>query len=487
MRKAFYLLGLIGLVAVLYPGCKKTGFTGQTAENKAPETHTIIDTIIRTGSDRFNSEVHIRWWGDDPDGYLTGYEFAFDNGPWHFTTLNDSVFILSPPPGLDTVDFTFKVRAIDNDGLVDPTPASVEYPIKNSQPTVAFVPGTENPTKSFPILRFFWKADDPDGQANLNKFELVWNDTSQTPVEVDINTSGAIFEALSMQSGPTETNIYRNNNDDPENGTIPGFQVGDTNRLYIRVIDNSDASSDWVSSYPVYVQPILSDVLVVNATTTVSGSVEDFYFQQIANQGIALIDTVRYYAKDGADFSERAPDNLTQRKIFAEFNTIIWFSNSASTSLSVAQRTTTDFFDQGGKMLMAIYVSSTFDEQSQFFDFTPVEELVETGDTTLQMNNGASIDPLETGWPTLSSTAILGVVKPIIVSIGAIPLYEAELLARDSGGGINPWTGESVVMAKQEVNGQTNFVISTLELQNLDGNTNIDQFFQKVLKDEFGL
>lgn len=471
---------------VWLPACK-TGIMGNGQQNQPPETHTIIDTIIRTGANRLNSEVHIRWWGDDPDGFVKGYEFAFDNGPWTFTTLNDSVFILSPPPGEDTVDFNFKVRAMDNEGMVDPTPASVVYPVKNSPPSVHFVAGTQNPTFTFPIIRFFWKGEDTDGEANLNRYELIWNDTTQQPVEVDINTSGAIFEALSMQAGPTETYIYRNNNDNPEPETIPGFVVNDTNRLYIRVIDNSDAESSFIASYPVYVRPVRSDVLLVNGD---DGNVaaETFYVQHINSVGIAPFDTLRFFEKVGGSYSQQAADNLTQRKIFALFHTIIWYSNKAATSLSIAQRTTTDFFGQGGKMLMSIYVSSTFDEQSQFFDFTPVESLVSPPDTTLLLDNGAQLTPLQSGWPTLSSTSIVGVVKPMILSIGATPLYDAELLARDNpSGSLGPWTGKSTVVAKQAVGGQTNFVFSTLELHKLDGNTNMDQFFQKVLKDEFGL
>jgi hypothetical protein len=42
-------------------------------------------------------------------------------------------------------------------------------------------------------------------------------------------------------------------------------------------------------------------------------------------------------------------------------------------------------------------------------------------------------------------------------------------------------------MAKKEDGvGNTNFVISTLELNKLDGLINIDEFFQKVIIDEFG-
>jgi len=227
---------------------------------------------------------------------------------------------------------------------------------------------------------------------------------------------------------------------------------------------------------------------LLNAYTNIQPSVESFYGDHLVGQGITNFDTVRFYEQVGGQYTQQAADNLTQRKIFAKFKTIIWFGNSAANSLSVAQRTTTDFFSQGGKMLMAVYVSSTFDEQSQFFDFTPVEQLVDPPDTTLLLDNGAQVTPLQSGWPSLASTSIVGVVKPMILSIGATPLYDAQLLARDNPtGNLGPWSGKSTVIAMQSVGGQTNFVFSTLELHKLDGNANMDQFFHKVLKEEFGL
>jgi hypothetical protein len=125
---------------------------------------------------------------------------------------------------------------------------------------------------------------------------------------------------------------------------------------------------------------------------------------------------------------------------------------------------------------------------SNFLDFTPIAELVNPVDTTLILDNGAQLIPVDGSWPTLQSTAIVGTVKPIILQIGATPLYQANLTAKDNITlSLTPWLGESVVMAKKEDGvGNTNFVISTLELNKLDGLINIDEFFQKVIIDEFG-
>lgn len=118
MNKKFLSALIIFFSVIVFFSCK-TGLKGNLKDNLAPETHTIIDTIIRIGADRMNAQVQLQWWGDDADGFIKGYEFTFDSlitasTVWSFTTKQDSTFILSIPAGKDTVDFTFYVRAIDN-------------------------------------------------------------------------------------------------------------------------------------------------------------------------------------------------------------------------------------------------------------------------------------------------------------------------------------------------------------------------------------
>src|SRR5215212_2966517 len=158
------------VIAALLAGCKKD-FDGSAKENLAPETYVVTDTIVRPGSDRFPSQVEIQWWGSDPDGYITGYEVRINGGAWETTTKQDSLFTLIIPGTSDTFDFSFEVRAIDNKGKTDESPARLFYPVKNTAPTVNFyVPTTtpsRNPDRSFPALRFQWQANDLDGISSL--------------------------------------------------------------------------------------------------------------------------------------------------------------------------------------------------------------------------------------------------------------------------------------------------------------------------------
>ncbi len=490
--KNFFLLPFS--IFILFIFSCRTSPEGALLDNTAPETHTVVDTILRAGEDRLNSQIVIEWWGDDEDGFVAGYEFSFDEminaqTQWTYTTRTDSSFILAPPPGEDTADFYFTIRAIDNNGLKDETPARVIYPVKNSPPTISFVAGANNPVISFPVVKFYWQANDPDGEENMIAFELFWNDTTNNPFQLDINSKSATFIAVNPQPGSVQCEVYENNSLTPVDSLMEGMILNDTNRLFIRAIDQSLSKSAFAVSYSVFIKAPTSNVLLLNAYTPPNIPKENFYAAGFVNNGVTVFDTLRLFETASGNYTQLAPDNLTQSRIFNLFDVIIWFSDEADASLSLAQKTTDDFFNAGGRLLLVTYVSSLFDEQSNFLEFTPVQEIEVPDDSTLIMTDTSAINSLQAGYPDLLSTAFLAVVRPFTVVPGGTALYDAELLARDNLTlNVAPWTGVSTIMAKKEnASGETNFIISTVELDKLNGNVNMDALFQKILVDEFGL
>ncbi len=505
MELRTYLFAIIILLAV---GACKNKFKGEPKLNLPPDTHTIIDTIIRVGEDRFNSQVTISWWGDDKDGYLKGYEFTFDetidnNTQWYFTASLDSDFVLAPPPGFDTIDFIFHVRAIDNMGEPDPSPASVAYPIKNSPPTVKYIDATNNPVKTFPAIKFFWEGNDPDGETNLSYYELFWNDTTGSPYIVDRTVSSATFVGLSVDQDETDCEVYTNNNTTPEDLDMAGLLLDQANVLYIRAVDQSDAKSNLVASYTIFVKKVKADILMVNAYpdpgSSTAQDAEVFYGQQLTAFGHDF-DTLQLYERNGDTTLQLSPDNPTQARIFNLFETIIWFGEVTKpdpvteeikfNSLEIARKTTDEFFNQNGKLLMSISVHSKVAEEPEYIDFSPIASFTTPGgDTTIKLTD-TTVIPTLGGWPVLKadySPGQLVSVRSFDPISGATALYNGNLLAQ-SGASVLPWTGISTLMAKKENNsGQTNFIVATVELHTMNGDGNIDQLFDKILKEEFGL
>lgn len=475
---------------ILFAACNR-GLDGDLLLNLAPETSLVTDTIIRFGDDRLESEVLLRWSGDDRDGFIVGYEFTFDaaitpSTLWQFTESQDSIFILAPPVGEDSADFVFQIRAIDNYGLSDPTPSRLVIPVKNSPPTVDFFPGLITPVKSFPVLKYFWQGDDPDGNDNLLRYEICINDTTALPYILDNTATSAIFEAVDPGIDEMVCKVFQNANTLPNATTISGLVGNSWNIVYIRAVDQSEATSSYVASDSVFVKKVSSNVLLVNGYSTATN--ESFYAEKLINNGVLVFDTIQIFETNAGLYTQQSADNLTQAKVFDMFDLIIWFSNQADNTFSLAQKTTGSFFNSGGKMLMSVYISSTFDPLSNFLDFTPIASLISPVDTTLILNLDAQLLPETADWPVLQSTTIVGTVKPISLQIGATPLYAAELTAKDDNTlALTPWLGVSTVMAKKtDIAGNTNFIISTLELNKLDGLGNMDALFQKVLVDEFG-
>jgi hypothetical protein len=232
--------------------------------------------------------------------------------------------------------------------------------------------------------------------------------------------------------------------------------------------------------------------LLVNAYSSGQSLItrENEYNNWLNQCGINSFDITRVNEVSNNNYTELAPDNYTQSRIFELFDVIIWFGKNISYSMSLAQRTTDGFFALGGKMFMAVEISSDIDPQTGYLGFTPIDSLISLppGVNGFRINKGSGINPVSSGWPVLKSdtNSILPSARPFYENIHSLPLYDAEIIKSTSLGQA-PWTGKSTIIAKKTDLGQTIFVISSIEMHYLNGNNNIDQLFYKIFKEEFGI
>ncbi|MBN2565709.1 MAG: hypothetical protein JXB46_08360 [Candidatus Eisenbacteria bacterium] len=136
-----------------------------------------------------NYRVHMYWEGTDPDGYVVAFHFAWDdtvppygapNSPWYLTSRGDSLFKALIDTIGETKRHTFYVRAVDNEGKLDPTPARIRFDASTDRPVIEYlyrVGGTEDPDPNNPnyepgkkdtvlmrsYVTFKWDGYDPDG------------------------------------------------------------------------------------------------------------------------------------------------------------------------------------------------------------------------------------------------------------------------------------------------------------------------------------
>lgn len=482
------------LILLFVFSCKK-GFDGEINPQLAPETYMSADSIFRSGTDRLTTTITANWWATSAGGYIIAYEVSIDSMQnWTYTTRQDSTILLSIPVGKDTADLNIYVRAIDNLGQRDLTPASLSFPVKNSAPLISndSISGRK-PIISFPAVNFKWKANDADGKEDIQGFEIYLNDTTN-PV---INLSNSVNEVTIMADTffGNECFVFLANKTNPLSTKIKGIKYNGLNNFYVRAYDRTGAKSNWAIN-SIYIKKPVSSVLLVNAYVSAKMIPQNFITQRIV-PFIPVFDTMQLtdYSVALLTYTELSPDNLTQARVFSFFKKIIWFSDDPYNTFSLAQQSTSNFFTNGGKMFLLTEFTSDFPSNYSYLGFTPVESLIVPDSGIIRMNIGAEMKPYDTsnGLPALKASSIISSARPFktpLVPSGTFTydsLYGANLILSTSLG-IYSWTGISNVISKRIslIDNKPNIVFMSLPLHRLNGNNNVDIFLQKILINELG-
>lgn len=175
MRPILRALAAAAGAALVLAGLSCGKLTGTLRPHTAPETILFVSGPV----DTVNHVVHLYWYGSDPNGYVVGYEVRLLNPAapaetaWVGTTRTDSLLTVFTPQGFTQP--VFEVRAIDNDGARDLSPARQVFSFSNQPPVVRIVqrPGPRDST--FASVTAGWSVSDPDGDAGRVRF-LVWLD-----------------------------------------------------------------------------------------------------------------------------------------------------------------------------------------------------------------------------------------------------------------------------------------------------------------------
>lgn len=192
-----------------------------------------IDTLHNALQTVLASTQTMVWWGEDMDGDVIGYYYKWKHDQdWTFTTNESESFIIPIRQAFGI--FGFAVKAMDSDSLIDPTPAEINLPIRNTPPVISFryrsnplvTGGSPNITeKTFPTRTFLWVVADDDGLETVDSIYWALDDTSH-------------WNALSA----SEKGITLTENSEPE--LTPGTHV-----FYLKVKDIAGAESE-IIHYP---------------------------------------------------------------------------------------------------------------------------------------------------------------------------------------------------------------------------------------------
>jgi hypothetical protein len=156
---------------LLLCGCSEEDL-GTETPNELPET--VLSNAPHHGSVGSFS-VTMNWYGSDSDGEVVNYFFAWDDTvTWFQTPSTGSTFVVSADncitcdhtDTLYTDIHTFWIKAVDDDGAHDPTPAHRTFTAQSTAPITTITRGPcESGTcgQTGTNVLFEWSGFDPDG------------------------------------------------------------------------------------------------------------------------------------------------------------------------------------------------------------------------------------------------------------------------------------------------------------------------------------
>ncbi len=480
-----YLVFILVLIVTL-AGCRR----GELKPNELPDTRLSIESINLSGENRLNSQVRLSWYGTDQDGYIKGFEISLDNQNWDFTTVQDSVFIFALETGSDTTDIDFYVRAIDNDNNTDPSPAYLSIPLKNSVPVASFNDNLSPRDTALCVSTFSWEATDPDGDQTVQQVFVRFNNGQWTEISTRENLISFVVDT-SIGSGPATAQLYYGRNDEPENITIDGLQVGAENVLYIKAVDlaGSESAVDTSQSFYLRNKTPGADVLWVSAHTPNIAAA----YRSFLNKESVQYDFLDY----GSDFGSRQPVYWDPTfKLILNLYPKFFLDAPASkfpnpvtpddvVILNYLAPIIQDYKSVGGKSLVTASIDKTLatNEVSAFANAFAIEDIDRSnGFFRVRPIDSVQPQPGYLDYPLLQPKNT-EISTPVIVAADAEEFYVAQFDPRGN------WEGEGLVATvRRDGNQKMTQVFFAVELHafhKTGAPEPVEELIGRILKDEF--
>lgn len=489
--------------------------------NKPPETGIFLhpDSTIAQQPSR----VYVSWWGDDPDGLIVGFYTKWEgiDTSWNFTTSNDSTFSL--PIGTSDTTFNFLVSSVDNSGngfydvviffngvnygpepfvdlnnngvydngepftdigLIDPTPASTLFPIKNSSPVVVWNELSFVPDTSFPVMTFNWNATDLDGDESITEIRLSLNDTSDYVV-LPGNTRLITVRGINLDSPSPEMQILINGSDQnihPHN--LTGLLLNQNNKIFLSAADFSGAVSETISlpdtSSVWYIKKPKGQVLIFDdfiGTSTSEPATKNFYNTTFSSIGGGVL-------ADKFDVFNLAEQTLpflsvTMAETMKLFKYVFWYS-AANPSLDLLNVITSKFLASGGK----IAFSMTFQDSTSSYpyDISSIQGFIPIDSMKFAATNL---------FPNANVTPVAGMIDypPLVnaLNVSGVRVFRPNQIIAESVYDLYSNNGVYLGVIGFRTQSKNLFFIG-LPLHLLNGGAqNVDELLEQIFFDDFGV
>lgn len=460
MLKTIKIISILSLILLL-SSCFKD-MVNNPIGNQPP--HTGLFLYPDSSISRQPSKIELHWWGDDPDGFVIGYYFSWDGKNWTFTKSNDSLFALQI--GITDTNYTFQVSAVDDGGngrydkdvvqngidygpepftdkngngvwdpgetfvdlgLIDPKPASIKFPIKNSAPTITWDKLTVLPDTSFPAMSFGWIASDIDGDGTILKINIALNDTTKSSNIIsldgsvrnisirttDYSTNTPLMDIL---IGGLESNIAKQK--------LPGILLDGNNKLFVQAEDISGAKSKFISmpgqGRNWYVKKPKGNFLIVDDYVSTDNA--SSFYNTMFGDSLGLKGKYNVYDLNTIPSESYSKSSVTVLLTLKLFKYIFWYTDN-NPSLDLLSATTQKFTDGGGKIAFSMQFPQSVD-LSVLQGFLPINP--DSGDSKSYLLGDTKIssDTTQPDYPELQLSSTIFRAKSFYLNpLGAIPIY----------------------------------------------------------------
>ncbi|MDG1252124.1 MAG: hypothetical protein P8N56_00395 [Schleiferiaceae bacterium] len=484
IRYPYFTLAILGLglLTVASPSCDR----GEANDNRAPETHLAVKSIERSGPDRLNSKVEMSWYGTDIDGYVTGYELSLDGQNWKYSQSQDSTFLFAIPAGSDTADITLYVRAIDNLGAKDESPATLIFPLKNAPPVAEIDQSSQSLGNALGVLTYRWSATDPDGNETIAGAEIRFNNGDWHTIDPKQSMLTFVLEPdQGGGMGATASMFYGNALQATLTG-LDGLQENASNILQVRIQDIAGAQSAIDSALAVQVSRPSSDLLFVSGQTAFVTAQYQGWMDTL-NLSYDLLDL-------NVNSGESRPYfwNPTFRHILSQYDRVLTVTNSDNALDPVTGATQPllahmaqalqNFTGQGGKLM----TSTAFGPNTDFSPFVgsfPMDGIVSSSGQVRLLPDSALVPQVTGPFPNLHPASILIGISPLVPSADAEIFYRAQLTK------LSGWQGDNVVGVRRKYLGNPahiNEVFFSMELHRVaSSSSDMNALLEQILVYDF--
>jgi hypothetical protein len=380
-KKVLLSLFIFFVMLLLLVHCTKKP-TDVKIDNQPPETFLVN---VPPDSSYIHHARLIFWYGTDADGIVVRYDWAIDDtiynaniagSGWHSLYMDstlatqDTIAFEAPLP--DTIyTHRFYVRAVDNDGTADPTPAARVFSTSNIPPNTRFVSIPTDSSQRFILeyasglwrgINFEWAAIDTD-MVFPAQFQYLWGDPGSIPGMNDPRWSTPVADEsfyFTGQNAPYEEGyhtVYVRAMDDA--GSVDP-SLSDTT-IFISEIDTTVTPHDttwdtlvynqWVTLYfvipEIYTDSTYRKLLWLNFATSGNNSFVKPWWYTMLNDSLNInFDSLNYNA---------IPSDMIDHQLLAQYSTLIWTKDDLASwpdyPLDLKKDLISDFLHVGGRII----------------------------------------------------------------------------------------------------------------------------------------